>query len=305
MRQSYSARTRHPSRRTVLGAGFGAAAAPLFDQPTRDAFSLPGQPNLPSHPAMRLSIDAVYLTVAARVANLWTRPTAPRPVDAPMCRPNPDPQAWLRALDRLPRHTGRLRLHGRLATQLRRGEPVVVLETLANGWTQVASPWHPRTPHPHGYVGWLAPGQISHAAWSGASRDDVPVITRPRWETTFLQVARSMTGVPYLWGGATPFGVDCSGLVHLAARAVGVQVPRDADDQWRAALRISLADVRPGDLYFFAHPGKPAHHVGIATRPGWMLNAPSTGTRVREEAIVGARRAALVGVGRYDGLPLL
>ncbi|MBK8436416.1 MAG: C40 family peptidase [Austwickia sp.] len=285
--------------------GFGAAAAPLFDQPARDAFNPSNLSSRPSHPALTPHADSAYLTVAARVANLWTAPTAPRPVDAPMCRSNPDPQVWLRALDRLPRHTGRLGLHGRLATQLRRGEPVLVVETLANGWTQVASPWHPRSPHPHGYVGWLAPGQLSHAPWSGTRRDGVPVVTLPRWRTTFLTVARSMTGVPYLWGGATPLGVDCSGLVHLAARAVGVQVPRDADDQWRAARRVSLADVQPGDLYFFAHPGKRAHHVGIATRPGWMLNAPSTGTRVREEAIVGARRASLIGAGRYDGLPQL
>lgn len=279
----------NPTRRAVLGAGLGVALA----VETAD-LAMAGVDALGAAPA--------YRAVTAQVANLWTAPTAPRPIDAPMVRPNPNIHAWLRALDKLPKLGGRLGLHGRIDTQLRRGEPVIVLETLRNGWTQVACPWHPRTPKPTGYVGWLAPGQISATPWRGATRGGVPVVTRPRRPTTFLTAARAMTGVAYLWGGACPFGVDCSGLVLTAARAVGVQVPRDTDDQQAAAKKVSLADVRPGDLYFFAHPGKSAHHVGIATRPGWMLNAPSTGTKVREERITGARRSTLAGVGRYAGL---
>lgn len=278
-----------PTRRAVLGAGLGAALVTKASQPAQAGVDAVG-----TAPA--------YRAVTAQVANLWRSPTAPRRVDAAMVHPRPDVHAWLGALDQLPKLGGRRGLHGRIDTQVRRGEPVIVLQTLRNGWTRVACPWHPRTPKPYGYEGWLAPGQISTSPWRGATRNGVPVVTRPRRTTTFLTAARSMTGVAYLWGGASPIGVDCSGLVLTAARAVGVQLPRDTDDQFSAATKVPLATVRPGDLYFFAHPGKRAHHVGIATRPGWMLNAPSTGTRVRQERIVGARRSTLAGVGRYAGL---
>lgn len=280
----------------MLGASLGMA---LVAEAAASALTGPASARAGANAA---ASPPTYRVVTALVANLWTSPTAARPVDAAMVAPNPNVLTWLRALDRLPKLAGRLGLHGRIDTQLRRIEPVIVLRTLRNGWTQVACPWHPRTPKPHGYVGWLAPGQVSRTPWRGATRRGVPVVTSPRRPTTFLTAARSMTGVAYLWGGATPYGVDCSGLVLTAARAVGVQVPRDADDQFRASTKVPIADVRPGDLYFFAHPGKGAHHVGIVTRPGWMLNAPSTGTRVREERITGARRATLAGAGRYAGL---
>ncbi len=280
---------REPSRRALLGAGLGAA---LATETVGTAVAAP----------TTAATATTYRVITAAVANLWTSPTAPRPVDAAMVGPSPDIRAWLRALDKLPKNAGRLGLHGRIDTQLRRGEPVLVLQTLRNGWTQVACPWQPRTPQKNGYVGWIAPGQVSSTPWRGASRGGVPVVTPPRRPTRFLTVARAMTGIPYLWGGASPYGTDCSGLILVAARAAGIQVPRDADDQFRAAKRVSLADVRAGDLYFFAYPGKGAHHVGIATRPGWMLNAPSTGTRIREERISASRRRTLAGVGRYVGL---
>ena len=80
--------------------------------------------------------------------------------------------------------------------------------------------------------------------------------------TTPIEVARLFTGAPYLWGGRTPLGVDCSGLVQAALAACGVPVPRDSDQQL-AGLGVAVAfDAREaGDLVFF--PG----HVGIlATR---------------------------------------
>jgi len=77
-----------------------------------------------------------------------------------------------------------------------------------------------------------------------------------------IEVARLFTGAPYLWGGRTPLGVDCSGLVQAALAACGVAAPRDSDQQ-RDGLGEAVAfnDRKPGDLVFF--PG----HVGIlATR---------------------------------------
>lgn len=110
-----------------------------------------------------------------------------------------------------------------------------------------------------------------------------------------LAAARRFVGLEYLWGGLSAFGLDCSGLVHLSFRALGRIVPRDAHDQAEAATRVSLEDIRPGDAYFFAHPGKKIHHVGLATGDGRrMLHAPQTGRRVSEEEMADERRETLL-----------
>ena len=91
------------------------------------------------------------------------------------------------------------------------------------------------------------------------------------------------------------WGLDCSGLVHLSLRRLGVVFPRDADDQDDACERISAADARPGDLNFFADEGKRAHRVGIVTEPRGMLHAPETGSLIVEEAPTQHARTASSG----------
>jgi hypothetical protein len=96
-----------------------------------------------------------------------------------------------------------------------------------------------------------------------------------------LRLARQFIGLRYLWGGTSTWGLDCSGLVHLVHRAVGVVLPRDASDQAASELLepVPLTSVEAGDLYFFARPGQRVHHVGLASRPfhgepeRWMLHA--------------------------------
>ena len=98
------------------------------------------------------------------------------------------------------------------------------------------------------------------------------------------------------------WALDCSGLVHLGLRRLGVVFPRDADDQYDACEHIPVTDARPGDLYFFAHEGKRPHHVGIVTGPGRMLHAPETGSLIVEETLTPARQNSLAGAGRVPGL---
>ncbi|MDZ7829876.1 MAG: C40 family peptidase [Halofilum sp. (in: g-proteobacteria)] len=77
------------------------------------------------------------------------------------------------------------------------------------------------------------------------------------------EIAQSMQGQPYEWGGMRPGGFDCSGLVHYAYRQAGVKVPRTARQQYEAVRRLYVHQLVPGDLVFFTMPGKFVSHVGI------------------------------------------
>lgn len=122
-----------------------------------------------------------------------------------------------------------------------------------------------------------------------------------------LASARQFLGLRYLWGGASGWGLDCSGLVHLTYRAHGKLLPRDAFDQAADGDTIEPVDldaVRPGDLYFFARPGERIYHVGFATgRPQpdgtrWMLHAPEGGGLIEDAPMAPDRVEKLVAAGR-------
>ncbi|NUR05582.1 MAG: C40 family peptidase [Nocardioidaceae bacterium] len=238
--------------------------------------------------------------VGAGVATLWRSPEAPRALDEAALRDRPDVAAWLAALD-ASGPGGRLGLHGRVDTQLLRGEPVVVLER-REGWSRVAAPWQPSSEHPEGYPGWV---RTAHLDLDGTA-PDAPTATEPPGVPA-LDVARRFLGLRYLWGGTSDAGVDCSGLVHRSWRALGTVLPRDAHDQATAVRPVPLAEVRPGDLYFFARPGAKVYHVGFVTRPvaddgtRWMLHAPETGDPYVEDApLAPHRRDTLVSAGRVE-----
>jgi cell wall-associated NlpC family hydrolase len=90
-----------------------------------------------------------------------------------------------------------------------------------------------------------------------------------------VETARRFLGVPYLWGGMTARGLDCSGLVSRVYHANGVTLPRDADMQFEdpGALRVARAALRPGDLVFFGRDAKHISHVGLYLRRGRFINA--------------------------------
>lgn len=110
--------------------------------------------------------------------------------------------------------------------------------------------------------------------------------------------AMSFIGTPYVWGGATPHGFDCSGFVQYAFRKVGIRVPRTADVQFAAAKRISGAP-RRGDLVFFQTYAPGASHVGIYLDHGKFLQAAGHGVNVARlsdpywaHRYIGVRRVA-------------
>ena len=85
-----------------------------------------------------------------------------------------------------------------------------------------------------------------------------------------------LLGAPYLWGGRTPAGYDCSGFVQQLLLEQGVPLPRDAHQQWKACRPLGKHESpKPGDLAFFSRPGEPMSHVGLAL--GSALYAHSRG----------------------------
>jgi len=96
--------------------------------------------------------------------------------------------------------------------------------------------------------------------------------------------ARRMIGRPYRFGGRTPAGFDCSGLVFYAYGEAGVTVPRTATEQRRASRALDRNEAEPGDLVFFT-TGERTPHVGIYLGGQWFVHAPSTGKPVSIEKL--------------------
>jgi cell wall-associated NlpC family hydrolase len=119
-------------------------------------------------------------------------------------------------------------------------------------------------------------------------------------EPDFVAIAERFVGVPYLWGGKTALGLDCSGLVQIALAACGISCPRDSDMQ-QASLGIpvtiaSLSDLRRGDLVFWQG------HVGIVRDRAHLLHANAFHMAVAVEPIADAIERIRAGGGDVAGV---
>lgn len=124
---------------------------------------------------------------------------------------------------------------------------------------------------------------------SGASKAGIVVEPGSPVET-----ALAYHGIPYLWGGETPAGFDCSGLVKYVFAQHGVSLPHYSGSQFLLGDRIAPAALQPGDVVFF---GSPIHHVGIYLGGGYFIHAPRTGDFVKISKL--ADRTDYAGARRY------
>jgi peptidoglycan DL-endopeptidase CwlO len=114
----------------------------------------------------------------------------------------------------------------------------------------------------------------------------------PSQYTGVVGIAMQYLGVPYVWGGSSPSGFDCSGLVMYVYAQVGVSLPHYTGAQWQMGVPVAYSDLEPGDLVFFDGLG----HVGIYIGGGEFIHAPHTGDVVRIDSLSEAWYAA-----NYDG----
>jgi cell wall-associated NlpC family hydrolase len=117
-------------------------------------------------------------------------------------------------------------------------------------------------------------------------------VAPPSPYTGVVAIAMGYLGVPYVWGGASPSGFDCSGLVMYVYAQVGVSLPHYTGAQWNAGVPVSRSDLEPGDLVFFDGLG----HVGLYIGDGEFIHAPQTGDVVKISSLNDGWYAAT-----YDG----
>lgn len=121
-----------------------------------------------------------------------------------------------------------------------------------------------------------------------------------RHSAEILRLAVQELGTPYRYGGDTPQGFDCSGLVYYVFRHAGVAVPRTANQQLYASHPVNLQALRPGDLVFFEIAGNIQMHVGIYVGNGEFIHAPETGQSVSYAFMDSPYwKARFIGGGRF------
>lgn len=113
-----------------------------------------------------------------------------------------------------------------------------------------------------------------------------------------VELAKQFLGTPYVYGGTSPSGFDCSGFVYYIYNRLGVQLNRVAADQMTNGTWVAKNALQPGDIVGFTNSSGYINHVGIYAGNGMMIHSPQTGDVVKYESIVTGNYSARLTCGR-------
>lgn len=138
------------------------------------------------------------------------------------------------------------------------------------------------------------PPPVSSGVGVGASTPEGSTVAPPNVHGGVVGIAMHYLGVPYVWGGSSPRGFDCSGLVMYVFAQIGVSLPHSTYAIYAMGTPVSMSQLQPGDLVFFSGLG----HMGIYIGGGQFIHAPHTGDVVKISSMSGYYASAFVGARR-------
>lgn len=177
-----------------------------------------------------------------------------------------------------------------ILAELKNGTAVTVLST-SNGWSKVSYA---------GKAGYISADYLVTAS-SGTAispSNTAASVSISAKRQSVLNYAAQFLGVPYVYGGSTPSGFDCSGFTSYVFKNTVGSIPRVAQAQYDATTRISRDDLLPGDLVFFGSSTSSISHVGIYVGSNQFIHAPSTGDVVKYSSLTGSYATRYQGAGR-------
>ena len=121
-------------------------------------------------------------------------------------------------------------------------------------------------------------GSSSNSNKNDSSNSSTTTTTPTTTGEKIVATAKKYLGVPYVWGGSSPSGFDCSGLVYYVLRSCGYSVSRTSSSMYKDGTPVDKSDLQPGDVVFFQNTYKAGiSHVGIYVGNGQFIHSPSTG----------------------------
>jgi len=128
---------------------------------------------------------------------------------------------------------------------------------------------------PEGWIEVRLAGMTNGWIQNGDVTSDPQPLTIPQ----SIDLAKRFLGFPYLWGGRSSFGFDCSGFTQMLMRERGINMPRDADQQaaWKGLVAVDRKDLQAGDLLFFGSSAKDITHTGMYIGDGQFIHDTTNG----------------------------